>query len=249
MRVRVRFQGRAAHSVEHGLRFALTTKPLHQIHARERHVKLVAARVFEQHVIALRVALRDLADAEKLTDPVLHVHNVIAGFQVELIRRKSSEMRLPRFGDRIRRFEKIFGAENADFTFPGEHGAARHLAADQRDSGIHRLCALLQILGHFLAAEVDLVRNRIFAEDVCETLDFAGGRARRKPAGRRIPVAFSPPGWPPAGCRETPSTAWSEYKNCSRLPASRRPRGRVAASREFFRSAAGSAELLPVEEG
>ena len=108
--------GGPAHVVERRLGFAFAAEALHQIHARERHVELVAARVFEQHVIAFGVALRDLANAEELPDAVLHVHHVIAGFQIELIGGEDAGagVGFAGLGDGLGRFEEIFRAEDRD---------------------------------------------------------------------------------------------------------------------------------------
>ena len=115
-----------------GFGFAFAAKALHQIHARERHVELVAARVFEQHVVAFGIALRDFANAEELADAVLHMDHVIAGLQIELIGGKGAEVRLARFRGRLRRFEQIFGAEDREPAFletpcraPLRRGSAR----------------------------------------------------------------------------------------------------------------------------
>ena len=174
-----------------GLRFALAAKTLHQIHARERHVELVAARVFDQHVIAFGIALRDFANAEELADAVLHVDHVIAGFQIELIGGENSRpgvgLRWP--GDGLRRFEQIFRAEDRQTRFL-KHGPARHIAADQRDSGAQRLRALAQILGDLLAAEIDLIGNRVFAENIGQPLHFAGRGREEGEADARFEQRF-----------------------------------------------------------
>ena len=51
---------------------------LDQIQARQRHVELGIARIFEQHEIALVVALRDLPRAQEPADAVRFMHHVIA---------------------------------------------------------------------------------------------------------------------------------------------------------------------------
>ena len=161
-----------AHLVEDGFGFAFAAKPLHQIHARERHVELVAARVFEQHVIAFGVALSDFANAEELADAVFQMNHVIAGLEIELIGGESREVRLARFRGRLRRFEQVFGAEDREAPFL-KHRAARHISADQRDARAERLRALLQIFGNLLALQIDLIGHRIFGKHIGEPLHFA----------------------------------------------------------------------------
>ncbi len=106
--------GGPAHPVESGFGFAFAAKALHQIHARQRHIELVAARVFDQHVIAFGIALGDLANAEELADAVLEMHHVVARLQIELIRGEGSEMRFAGPGDSIRGFEEILRAEDGE---------------------------------------------------------------------------------------------------------------------------------------
>ncbi len=145
-----------------GFRFAFAAKSLHQIHARQRHVELVAARIFEQHVVAFGIALGDLADAEELADAVFDVDHVIAGLEIELIG-----------GETLRALQACtgFAAVSGDSKRSSEpkiasraflkYRAARDVAADQRDARAQRLRALLQIFRHLLAAEIDLIGNRI----------------------------------------------------------------------------------------
>ncbi len=72
----------AAQPVERRRRaFARAAIFLDQIHARERHVELGVARVFQQHEVALVVALRDLARAQESADAVRHVDHVVAGLR------------------------------------------------------------------------------------------------------------------------------------------------------------------------
>ena len=85
--------GGAAHAVERRLGFARAAEALHQVHARQRHVELGAAGVFEQHVVALGFALRDLAQAQELRHAVLRVDHVIAGLEIDQVGRKSAPAR------------------------------------------------------------------------------------------------------------------------------------------------------------
>ena len=82
--------GGPAHFVERGPTFAFAAKALHEVDSCYRKVELVAARVFEQHVIALGVALRDLFEADELAHAMLRVHHVIAGLEIELIGREGA---------------------------------------------------------------------------------------------------------------------------------------------------------------
>ena len=83
----------AAQPVERRRRFARAAIFLHQVHARQRHVQLGVARVFEQHEVALLLALDDLAEAQKLPDAVRDVHHVIARLQIGQIRRERRQLR------------------------------------------------------------------------------------------------------------------------------------------------------------
>ena len=74
--------GGAAQPIERRRGFAGAAILLDQVHARQRHVELGFAGVFEQHEIALLLALRDLANAEKLSDAVRGVDHEIAGLQI-----------------------------------------------------------------------------------------------------------------------------------------------------------------------
>ena len=66
---------------------------LDQIQARERDVELGVARVFEQHEVALVVALRDLARAQESADAVRFVDHVIAGLQIRHVGGEGGELR------------------------------------------------------------------------------------------------------------------------------------------------------------
>ena len=85
MRVLVRVQVAPPMRSSGGLGFARAAKALHQVHARQRHVELGAAGVFEQHVVALGLALRDLPQAQELRHAVLGVDHVIARLQVDQV--------------------------------------------------------------------------------------------------------------------------------------------------------------------
>ena len=102
-------------------------KPLHQIHARERHIKLVPAGVFDDHVIAFGVALRDLAKAQELGHAVLAVDHIIARLEVDNVGRKGLARSLRRrpSRDRVRSFEQIFGPEQHQLGIVKSRAAAQ----------------------------------------------------------------------------------------------------------------------------
>ena len=92
----------ASQPVEPGRRaFASAAIFLDQIQARKRHIELGVARVFEQHEIALVVALRDLARSHESADAVRFVHHVIAGLQIGHVGSECGKLRFGRagFGD------------------------------------------------------------------------------------------------------------------------------------------------------
>ena len=163
--------GGAAHAVELRLRFALAAKSLHQIHARQRHIELVAARIFEQHVVAFGIALGNLANAEELADAVLGVDHVIARLQIELVRGKRSRAQANRFRRRLRRIEEIFSAEDHQPSFR-KYRAVRNIAANQRNSRARRLRAFAQVFRHHTAAEIDLIGNAVLGKHIGDALQF-----------------------------------------------------------------------------
>ena len=65
-----------------GAAFARAAIFLDQIHARQRHVELGVAGVFEQHEVALLLALDDFAKAQKFADAVRDVDHEIAGLEI-----------------------------------------------------------------------------------------------------------------------------------------------------------------------
>ena len=93
------FPGDAAQAVERRRRaFARAAILLDQVHARERHIELGVARVFEQHEVALVVALRDLARAQESADAVRFVDHVVAGLQIGHVGGEGGELRFRRAG-------------------------------------------------------------------------------------------------------------------------------------------------------
>jgi hypothetical protein len=118
------------------------------------------------------------------------VDHIVAGFEIELIRRKLAEVRDAGFGDGFGRFEKIFRAEDGQ---PGflKHCAARHLAANQGHRAAARLRTLPQIFRRAVAGQFHLVGHRIFAEDVGQALDFAGGRGEERQLAARLNQGLS----------------------------------------------------------
>ena len=176
----VRVPRDAAQPVERGRRaFARAAIFLDQIHARERHVELGVARVFEQHEVALVVALRDLARAQEPADAVRFVHHVVARFQIGHVGGEGGELRFggAGFGDQIGRIEKIFGAEDGDVRF-GKNDAAPDQSFDQERAGGR--AGDVGTLGEIGARgvggiEAQLEGNRVFLENVGQPLQFARG--------------------------------------------------------------------------
>ena len=95
---------------------------LDQVHARQRHVQLRVAGVFEQHEVALLLALHDFAEAQKLPDAVGGVDHEVAGLEIGQVGREAAKLALgdARPRDQIRRIEQIFGADERDVTNPGK---------------------------------------------------------------------------------------------------------------------------------
>ena len=107
-----------------GAGFARAAIFLDQVHARQRDVELGFARVFEQHEVALLLALRDFANAEKLSDAVRDVDHVIAGLQIGQVGGEGGQLRLGwPARDQIGGIEKIFRADEGQFRI-GQHRAA-----------------------------------------------------------------------------------------------------------------------------
>ena len=80
-----RFAGgprRSAEPIERRTGFSRAPVLFDQVHARERDVKLRVACVFEQHEIALLLALHDFADADEFPYAVRDVDHVLAGLQI-----------------------------------------------------------------------------------------------------------------------------------------------------------------------
>ncbi len=74
--------GGAAKFVEDWLRAFDGAVTLHEVEALERHVKSRVVRVMQAHELAACAAVFDLMQAFKLADPVVHMDDVIAGFQL-----------------------------------------------------------------------------------------------------------------------------------------------------------------------
>ncbi len=88
------FPGHAAQAVQPRRRaFTRAAIFLDQIQARQRNVELGVARVFEQHEVALVVALRDLARAQESADAVRFMHHVIAGLQIRHVGGEGGQLR------------------------------------------------------------------------------------------------------------------------------------------------------------
>ncbi len=77
-----------------GAGFAGAAILLHQVHARQRHVQLRVARVFEQHEVALLLALHDLAQSQKLPDAVRDVDHEVARLQIRQVGRERRQAAL-----------------------------------------------------------------------------------------------------------------------------------------------------------
>src|ERR1019366_2451160 len=129
-----------------------------------------------------------------LADAVFDVNDVVAGFEIELVGGEDAGgfVGFGRFGYRVGGFEEIFRTEDGTAAFL-KHVAALDVAADERNAGTHRLRALREVFGDLLAAEIDLIRDGIFTEDIGQALDFAGGGCEE--------------GEPDAGFEESPGFA------------------------------------------
>ena len=100
---------------------------LHQVHARERHVELAAAGVFEQHEVALGFALLDFAQPEEPADAVLGVDHEVARLQIARSAAKAASCDLPRRGprDQIGRIEQVFRSDDGELANRGRPRRAR----------------------------------------------------------------------------------------------------------------------------
>ena len=182
----LRGPGGPAEPIERRRRISAAPVFLHQVHARERHVQLGFARVFEQHEIALLLALDDLANTQKLSDAVGRVHHEVARLEIGQVGGEGGHLALvrSRLGDQFGGAEQILGPDEGDGGF-GKH----HAAADQpfhqvgaRD-GPGEIRALRQIVGRgFVGREAQLERNRVFAQDVGQALQLAVGRRKERHA-------------------------------------------------------------------
>ena len=157
-----------------------------QIHAGQRDVQLGAAGVLEEHVVALGVALRDLAEAEVLRDAVLGVDHVIAGLQVDEVGGEGRHRRLR--GGRARHqfggLEEIFRAEYYKFRFL-EGRAVPDVAFDQIDAGDRagHVGAFGQIRRRGLGLlDAQLVGDGVLVQDVGDALHFTCRRGEERDA-------------------------------------------------------------------
>ena len=77
---------------------------------RKRYVEFAAAGVFEQHVIALGLALVNGAQSDEAAHTMFRVHHVIARLEIEGLGGESGQMRLSTCRPRhqVRRLEQVF---------------------------------------------------------------------------------------------------------------------------------------------
>ena len=204
--------GGAAHAVERRGGFARAAKALHQIHAGQRHVELGAAGIFEQHVVALRLAVIDFAQAQEAGHAMLGMHHVVAGLQVDQVRGEGGQRGLA--GRRARHqfgsVEQILAAED------GEPGIAEnHAAADRSADQINgrrpiRPCrrAPARYSGVRIGLiQTELVGHAVLVENIGHAFERARGFGEKCHARAGFGQSFALPRWPPACCRERPATA------------------------------------------
>ena len=174
--------GGAAEPVEGRLRFSRAAIFLDQIQARQRNVELRFAGVFEQHEVALLIALHDLANAEKLSDAVRGVDHEVAGLEIGDVGGKRGQLR---FGwlarDQVRGIEKIFRADDGQFRI-GKHRAAPDTAFDQ--VGARDCAGMISALSERgprtgSRFEPQLVRHRIFLQYIGQAFQFANRRSEK----------------------------------------------------------------------
>ena len=117
--------GRAAKFIERRRRISSAPIFLYQVHARERHVQLGFAGVFQQHEIAFLLALDDLSNPQKLSDSMGRVHHEVARLEIGQIGGKGGHLALvgSRLSDQFGRAEQILGPDK------GDGGLGKHYAA------------------------------------------------------------------------------------------------------------------------
>jgi hypothetical protein len=90
--------------------------------------------IFEQHVIALRLAVVDLAQAQEVGHAMLGMHHIVAGLQIDQIWREGGQRGFSgrRAPDQFGSLEQVFAAEYGEAGIAEDH-AAPDRAADQVD--------------------------------------------------------------------------------------------------------------------
>ena len=84
----------AAQAINWRLGFACTAILLDKIHACERHIEPRLARIFEQHEVALLIALRNLAQSQKPPHAMLRMHHEVARLEIGNVCRKGRDVAL-----------------------------------------------------------------------------------------------------------------------------------------------------------
>ena len=88
-----RFPDRRAQPVERRFHAAQRLIFLHQVDARQRHVELRVAGIFQEHELAGRAFDHHLPQPFELPDAVIHVDHVIAGLQIREIAEETRRLR------------------------------------------------------------------------------------------------------------------------------------------------------------
>ena len=182
--------GDASHAVKRRLGVAPATPPLDQVHAGQGHVELGAAGIFEEHVVALGLALGDLAQAQVLSHSMLGVHHVIARLQIDQVGGKSGQRGLGNRGSRhqLGGLEQILSAKyykvriwesSATADQPLDHVNAGH--------GTGQVSALGQVGGRGVELhQAELVKDAVFVEDVRHSFYFTCRRSEERHAIARL---------------------------------------------------------------
>ena len=136
MRVLVRVQVAPPMRSSAGLALPGAAEALHQVHARQRDIELGAAGIFEQHVVALGLALGDLPQPQILRDAVLGVDDVIARLEIDQVGGESGQrgFRGRRAGHHFGGFEQILRPKNYKFRIL-KRGTVPDHALDQVNAG------------------------------------------------------------------------------------------------------------------
>ena len=117
--------------------------------------------------------------AQESPDAVGHVHYVVAGLEIGEVGGERCELRLAgrRLGNQVGSIEKIFRSEDGDAGLRERHAAPNMPSHQQRaGSGAGNVRTLGQIRARGIRRiETELIRNRIFLENIRQPFQFADG--------------------------------------------------------------------------